>query len=203
MKWIVAVMMTLITAASHAQVEEPATSFEPFFTFNMTLELDGVERAIDDTRHSLDQVGLALVKIAESDNLTAAQQQQLDQTIDNLNQLVVLSRRSVESLPQAYQDSKQVLASNSEHFLSELRQQMLLLVGLVGVIVIALIVAIAWFILRPVQHTVTKTTRHLFAMAEAIQTTAQSLESISNQQQRLAVQLEQQQHRCDPHSTPQ
>ncbi|MEL7292388.1 MAG: hypothetical protein AAGJ78_03720 [Pseudomonadota bacterium] len=202
MKWIVAVIMTLVTGIGHAQVDEPLTQTEPFFTLNMTLELDGVERALDDTRHSLDQIGHALNNIAEGDNLTSAQQQQLDQTIDNLNQLVVLSRRSVESLPQAYQDSKQVLATSSERFLSELRQQVLLVVSLVGAILIAILVAIAWFILRPVQHAVTKTTGNLSSMAEAIKTTAQALEAISNQQQQLATQLEQIDQRSDQSSTP-
>lgn len=202
MKWIVALIMMTITAMGYAQVEESSISPEPFFTLNMTLELDGVERALDDTRHSLDQIGHALNKIAESDNLTTAQQQQLDQTIDNLNQLVVLSRRSVESLPQAYQDSKQVLATNSERFLSELRQQVLLVVSLVGAILIAILLVIAWFILRPVQHAVAKTTGNLSSMAEAIKTTAQALEAISNQQQQLATQLEQLDQNSNQPSTP-
>lgn len=197
MKWIAAVIMMLVTGIGHAQVDESLTTTEPFFTLNMTLELDGVERALDDTRHSLDQIGHALNNIAEGDNLTSAQQQQLDQTIDNLNQLVVLSKRSVESLPQAYQDSKQVLATNSERFLSELRQQVLLVVSLVGAILIAILVAIAWFILRPVQQAVTKTTGNLSSMAEAIKTTAQALEAISSQQQQLATQLEQIDQRSD------
>ncbi|WP_391091658.1 hypothetical protein [Vibrio sp. NH-UV-68] len=203
MKWIWAIAISVFSFNGYAQMDELAPQSEAFFKINMTLELDGVERAIDDTRHSLDQVGVALNKIAANESLTPAQQKQLDHTVDNLNQLVVLSRRSVESLPQAYQDSKQVLARSSERFLSDVRQQILLVVSLIGVIIIAIIVVIAWFILRPIQHTLTKTTRNLSSMADAIKTTAQALESISNQQQQLATQLEQLDHRSDktsPHS---
>ncbi|MDN3685325.1 hypothetical protein QW180_23945 [Vibrio sinaloensis] len=116
MRWLLAVIFAMVGGLALAEtVEEPKEN--AFVNINMTLELDGVERALQDTRQSLDHIGGALDQIAQSENLTPEQQHLLGDTIKkNLNQLVHLSRDSVESLPSAFEQSKQAVTTESRRF---------------------------------------------------------------------------------------
>ncbi|RTZ18120.1 hypothetical protein EJ063_04855 [Vibrio aquaticus] len=187
MKWILAAYLIATTVGVHAEQIEHEPSF---VTVNMTLEVDGIEQAIHDTRQSLDTIGSALGDIAESDSLSLEQQERLAETIENLNQVVTLSKESVAGLPEAFQQSKQILQTNSQQFLHDLKVQILVVVALIGVVIIAIIAAIFWFVLRPMQSTLVETTHNISSMAGAIKTTAQALEAISDQQQAISERLE-------------
>jgi len=187
MKWVLGIIASLlmnIAVASETKDEQA------FVNINMTLELNGIEKAIQDTRQSLDGIGGALESISQSENLTPDQKVQLGDTINNLNQLVVLSKQSVETLPSAFQRSQRALETNSQRFLDDLRLQIIVIIGLVGVVIIAIIAAIFWFILRPMQSTLVETTHNISSMAGAIKTTAQALDAISNQQEEISQRLE-------------
>lgn len=186
MKWWLGLSMVLLASVVSAEEE----AHQPFVQVSMTLELEGVERALDDTRQSLDTIGSALADIAQSEHLTGQQQEKLDQTIGNLNELVLLSRQSMEALPSAFQHSKQTIATKSQQFFDVLRQQVLVAIALIGVVIIGIISAIFWFVLRPMQATLLGATSHLSSMAGAIKTTAQALDSISQQQEEIAKRLE-------------
>ncbi|MCG9577851.1 hypothetical protein L1D14_16685 [Vibrio tubiashii] len=189
MKLTFGVILSLLTCLVFAEPIEEARE-NAFINVNMTLELDGIEGAIQDTRQSLDQVGVALNSIAQSDNLNDEQQQLLADTVDNLNQLVVLSKQSVAAMPGAFEHSRQTVATESERFLNDLRSQVLLVIGVIGLVIVLVIAAIAWLILRPMQETLVRATQNISSMASAIKTTAQALDSISNQQQEIAKRLE-------------
>lgn len=189
MKLTFGVILSLWTCLALAESTEEARE-NAFINVNMTLELDGIEGAIQDTRQSLDQVGVALNSIAQSGNLNDEQQQLLADTVDNLNQLVVLSKQSVAAMPGAFEHSRQTVATESERFLNDLRSQILLVIGVIGLVIVLIIAAIAWLILRPMQETLVRATQNISSMAGAIKTTAQALDSISNQQQEIAKRLE-------------
>ncbi|UPQ90264.1 hypothetical protein [Vibrio sinaloensis] len=200
MKWMIAGLLCLVTLVSYASNEEPLPRSAPFLNVEMTLELDGIERAMDDTRVSLDNIALALEEIADSEELTPDQQALMDDTTENINQLVILSKQSLQGLPQAFDETKQVLATSSERFLADVRQQVILTLSLIGFIIVAIIAAIAWFILRPMQQTLSTATANLASMASAIKTTAQALQAVSAHQQQLADQLDSLQSDVDPKS---
>lgn len=189
MKLTFGVILSLWACLAFAEPAEEARE-NAFINVNMTLELDGIEGAIQDTRQSLDQVGVALNSIAQSGNLNDEQQQLLTDTVDNLNQLVVLSKQSVAAMPGAFEHSRQTVATESERFLNDLRSQILLVIGVIGLVIVLVIAAIAWLILRPMQETLVRATQNISSMAGAIKTTAQALDSISNQQQEIAKRLE-------------
>ena len=134
--------------------QQPPESDSAFIDVNVTLELDGIEKSIDQTRTSLDNIAGALDGIAHSDNLTEQQKQTLSETISNLNQLVSISRDSVASFPAAIQHSQQVVSEKSQRFFDDLQFKIVLIVALVGVILIAVIGAVYWLLLRPLQSTV-------------------------------------------------
>lgn len=188
MKLTFGVILSLWTCLALAEPTEEARE-NAFINVNMTLELDGIEGAIQDTRQSLDQVGVALNSIAQSGNLNDEQQQLLTDTVDNLNQLVVLSNQSLAAMPGAFEHSRQTFATESERFLNDLRSQILLVIGVIGLVIVLVIAAIAWLILRPMQETLVRATQNISSMAGAIKTTAQALDSISNQQQEIAKRL--------------
>ncbi|NOH26313.1 hypothetical protein [Vibrio europaeus] len=189
MKLTFGVILSLWACLALAEPAEEARD-NAFINVNMTLELDGIEGAIQDTRQSLDQVGLALNSIAQSGNLNDEQQQLLTDTVDNLNQLVVLSKQSVAAMPGAFEHSRQTVATESERFLNDLRSQILLVIGVIGLVIVLVIAAIAWLILRPMQETLVRATQNISSMAGAIKTTAQALDSISSQQQEISKRLE-------------
>ncbi|MDC5811505.1 hypothetical protein OPW33_04675 [Vibrio europaeus] len=189
MKLTFGVILSLWACLALAEPAEEARD-NAFINVNMTLELDGIEGAIQDTRQSLDQVGVALNSIAQSGNLNDEQQQLLTDTVDNLNQLVVLSKQSVAAMPGAFEHSRQTVATESERFLNDLRSQILLVIGVIGLVIVLVIAAIAWLILRPMQETLVRATQNISSMAGAIKTTAQALDSISSQQQEISKRLE-------------
>lgn len=187
MKWIIGLGLSLWVSFVWA---EQAQESDPFVSVNMTLELGGIEQAIQDTRQSLDTIGSALSDISKSENLSPEQQTILGDTINNLNQLVVLSKQSVEALPQTFEQSKQALDTNSQRFLDDLRFKALLIIAAVGVVIIAIIGAIFWFVLKPMQSTLVDTTKNISSMASAIKSTAEALDAVSKQQHEIAQRLE-------------
>lgn len=190
MKWT---WVVFLMAVSHAVIAEPVeeSNNNAFIHVNMTLELNGIENALQETRQSLDHIGGALDQIAQSDNLTPEQKNQLGDTIQNLNQLVHLSRDSVEALPSAFEHSKQAISNESRRFLDDLRFKVMLVLASVGFVVVLVVAAIGWFILKPMRTSLVTVTSNISSMAESIKTTAQALDSISHQQQAMALRLDQ------------
>lgn len=189
MKWLLAFVTSLLACTTFAQSDHQAQG-DAFIKVNMTLELDGIETAIQDTRQSLDQIGVALNNISQTESFNEDQQQLLADTVDNLNQLVVLSKQSVASLPEAFEHSREAVATESQRFLDDLHAQVLMVVAAIGLVIVLIIAAIAWLILKPMQEALVRATQNISSMAGAIKITAQALDSISNQQQEIAKRLE-------------
>ena len=104
-----------------------------------------------------------------------------------LSQLVDMSKQSVESLPSAFQQS---IAAQSRIFLDDLQFKILMTISAIGLVIILIIAAIGWCILRPMQASLVQATQNMSSMAEAIKTTASALDSISLQQHDIAERLE-------------
>nr|WP_228481361.1 hypothetical protein [Vibrio fluminensis] len=168
---------------------------------NVSLELDGIERSLDATKDSLDQIGLALEKISSSDNLTDQQKQVLGHTLDNLDQLVLLSRESIEQLPTAFNQTSAKMISTSQNFMDDLQTKVIIVAVAIGLLLVVALAAIYWFVLRPLQQGLVKATTNISSMAKAIQVTAQALESSTAQQQVIMQQLNQQSNRPPRAST--
>ncbi|MCG9596274.1 hypothetical protein L1D15_05980 [Vibrio sp. Isolate25] len=169
--------------------EQQSEKDSAFIDVNVTLELEGIEKSIDQTRASLDNIAGALDGIAHSDNLTEQQKQTLSETISNLNQLVSISRESVASFPAAIQHSQQVVSEKSQRFFDDLQLKIVLIVALVGVILIAIIGAVYWLLLRPLQNTVFSATHNVSQMAKALKVTAEAVERCSKRQEEITQQL--------------
>lgn len=193
MKWALVFIFAFVSSFTAAQPVEGGKA-DAFINVNMSLELDGIEKALDNTNQSLEHIGDALDKIARSDNLTPEEKHTLKQTITGLHQLVDVSKQSVESLPSAFQQSQQSIAAQGRVFLDDLQFKVLLSISAIGVAVLLIIAAIGWCILRPMQSSLLKVTQNLSSMAEAIKTTASALDSISLQQHDIAQRLDDYKH---------
>ena len=189
MNWALVFIFTFVSCFSAAQLVDDGKA-DAFINVNMSLELDGIEKALVNTNQSLEHIGDALDKIARSDNLTPEQKATLTQTITGLQQLVDVSKQSVESLPSAFQKSQQSIAAQSRIFLDDLQFKVLLTISAVGLVIILIIAAIGWCILRPMQASLVQATQNMSSMAGAIKTTASALDSISLQQHDIAERLE-------------
>ncbi|GAK86089.1 hypothetical protein JCM19238_3679 [Vibrio ponticus] len=194
--WLVFIIFSLFGFAQAQQPEQKSEQHlaqeSALVQVNVSLELDGIERSLDATKDSLNQIGMALEKISTSDNLTEQQKQVLGHTLDNLDQLVLLSRQSMEQLPSAFNQTSQKLVTTSQYFMDDLQHKVIMIALVIGLLLIIALVAIYWFVLRPLQHGLVNATTNITAMAKAIQITAQALESSTAQQHVIMQQLNQQ-----------
>ena len=165
-----------------------ATQLEnsPFIHMDVALEMEGIEKSVEGIQDSFASISQSLRVIADSDHLSLEQQQALTTTVNNFNELISVSRHSLEALPIA----KNVVAENTQAFLSDLKLSILLVVGAVALALLGVIGCIYWLILRPMKSTVVQATANISEMAKAIQITAQALEKSTVKQQEISAELE-------------
>lgn len=187
--WLI--LLSILPLTTTAETEKGRAREGSLVNINMSLELDGIERSLDATKQSLDHIASALDRISHSEHLTAEQQQVLNRTLDNLDQLVLLSRDSVAVLPQAFNQTSTKLVTTSQHFLDDIQFKLLIIISAIAALLVVALAAIYWFVLRPLQHTLVTATSNVSSMAKAIQVTAQALESSTQQQQEIMGQLNQ------------
>ncbi|WP_076588355.1 hypothetical protein [Vibrio ostreicida] len=182
MKTWISLGLTLISTGLWA---EQTQSDEAFIDVTVSVELDGIEHAIDQTRTSLDTIGVALKDIAGSDNLTDEQKVALGDTLNNLNDLVKVAQASAAELPSALARSHQVLDEKSQHFFDELQRKVFMTIILFGLVLVGIMVAVYLVLLRPLQRTVVEATSHVSQMAQALKITAEAVEQSSARQHEL------------------
>jgi len=173
--------------ANAQQDTEPSSSF---IQVNVGLDLQGVEQSLNDTNKSLDSLAASLHLMATNAELTPEQQQSIETTVESVNHLIDISAASIEGLPSAFADSKQIVAQKTQHFLDDLTYKILLIVGVTIAILIAAILGVYWLTLRPMLSTIFGATRNISDMAKALQVTAQAVEASTDKQQLIMQQLQ-------------
>jgi hypothetical protein len=172
-----------------AQAEIGIEDKNSFLQVNVSLDLQGIENAINNTSGSLDSLSDSLRVIANSDELTPQQQANIEATIVNMNELIDASTSSLEALPSAFSQSKQVVADKTQLFLDDLKFKVLLILGITILALLAIIGCIYLFLLRPLQSTVMAATDNLSEMAKSLKITAQTVEASTEKQREIAEQL--------------
>ncbi len=122
-----------------------------FIELNVSVDLKGIEQAIQRTNESLDGLALSLSEMAQNSDLTEEQKQNIDNTVTNINQLIDVSTRSVEKLPGAIEHSKRAVSTKTEQFLDDLQMRILIAIGAIVAALVAFIVAIFKLVLMPMQ----------------------------------------------------
>ncbi|KII76452.1 hypothetical protein [Vibrio renipiscarius] len=189
--WLaIVVMLPVLVWAETGQEGGDEPAGQALVQINMSLELEGIERSIDATKQSLDSIGEALQRISHSDTLTDEQKEVLGHTLNNLDQLTLLSQQSMAKLPQAFNQTSDKLVTTSQHFLDDIQLKLLLIVGAIAVILLAALAGLYWFVVRPLQATLITASGNVSSMAKAIQITAQALENSTNKQQEIMQKLD-------------
>lgn len=184
---VVAVLILVVAALGKAYAQETSEEHNgPFVKVNMMLELDGIETSVKHIQGSFSSISESLHLIATSDKLPVEQQELLTETVNNLNQLISVSRDSVQALPVA----KQAVQESSESFFANLKFNIMLVIIAIAAIIVATIICIYLLILKPMQSTLVQATANISDMAAAIKVTAQALESSTDKQQQIWKELE-------------
>ncbi|MGF1697259.1 hypothetical protein L4C54_16445 [Vibrio lamellibrachiae] len=174
-----------ISLASSVQDQDPNS----FIQVNISLDLQGIEESIDMTSQSLNSLAESLNAIAESPDLTPTQQENIESTINNVNQLIDVSTRSLEQLPVAFSQSKQVVGDKTQRFLDDVKFKLILILSVMVLALLAIIGCIYWLLLRPLQSTVLSATHNVSQMAQALQVTAKAVEVCTEKQHEISQQM--------------
>lgn len=191
LSWVAFCWM-LVVVPSWAANSEPneIENGTEFIELNVSVDLKGIEQAIQRTNESLDGLALSLSEVAQNSDLTEEQKQNIDNTVTNINQLIDVSTRSVEKLPDAIEHSKQAVSTKTEQFLDDLQMRILIAIGAIVAALVVFIVAIFKLVLMPMQATVVGATQNIAEMAKTLQVTAKAVEACSVRQEKLAQQLD-------------
>jgi hypothetical protein len=173
-----------------AETQGPEPTEQPLIRINMSLDLKGVEQSINQSSESIEKLAHSLTLLSNNQSLNDEQKQVLVDTIDNINELTELSKQSLQALPGALEQSQNSIASSTKRFADDVRVNVLLLLGVIVVAIIIALICAYWLILRPMQGTILSATRNVSKMATAINKTAESLETTTENQKILTARLE-------------
>jgi hypothetical protein len=173
-----------------AETQGPEPTEQPLIRINMSLDLKGVEQSINQSSESIEKLAHSLTLLSTNQSLNDEQKQVLVDTIENINELTELSKQSLQALPGALEQSQNSIASSTKRFADDVRVNVLLLLGLIVMAIIIALVCAYWLILRPMQGTILSATRNVSKMATAINKTAESLETTTENQKILTARLE-------------
>ena len=198
MKGTLLILCIIVSAVSFSSAAEttPNTERAPFIQLDIKVDTQGIEQAIQQTNHEMEQVAAALHKIAENKELTPEQAALISTTTENINHLAISSSEVVDALPDAISKTRESLATNAQLFLSDLETKILILLGIVVAALVALIACLYWFIVKPMQGTIVSATTNVANMAKTIQATAASLEESNKTHVKILSKLEQEGEGC-------
>ena len=177
MKYAILLLLSMLSSVSFANTEISESNSPPLITINAMVDIKGIEESAAEGANAMHKMANSLELIAQNRNLTPEQQQNIHQTIENINNLVDVSSTSIQSLPTFLKQSKDTLSKSTTQFFNDLTFKIILLL-LAVVLALAIVIAcFYWFILRPLQTTLLQATTNISAMAKAIESSALSLET--------------------------
>lgn len=187
-------ILTLLFCLASIQVlaaEQTGAEPAPLVHVDVIVELDAINQALTSTSESLEEISESFVIIAEGGQLGEEQQQQLVTIMDNMNQLVAVTRESVDAMPALVERSRTSLVSQGNRFMGDLKFWIVLI--LVVVILALAVAAFSFyhFVIRPVHNTLQQLGADFSNITKSMENTSESLE-ISNKNQNELIKLAQQ-----------
>ena len=187
-------ILTLLLGLASIQVlaaEEAETESGPLVQVDVIVELDAINEALTSTSESLEKLSESFVIIAEGDQLGEEQQQQLATIMDNISQLVAVTRESVDALPTLVERSRTSLVSQGNEFMGELKFWIILVLAVVCLGLAAAAFCFYYYVIRPVHHTLQQLGADFSSITKSMENTSESLE-ISNRNQNELIKMAQQ-----------
>jgi len=147
-----------------------------FVTLNVDVEVADLDEAVMQAAEGLTLMGESLQNIADNPNSTPEHQQQVKQTLSQVEQLSDSLDRVVEELPATIEKGLLPVVRISNE-LSSKAQRILVITGIVFiVIVLAALAGVYYFVLAPGTRSVVKTGNLLNELADTLKTTAEIVE---------------------------
>ena len=173
--------------AAETEEAEP----RPLVQVNVSFELDAINEALESTSESFGKISDSFAVIAQGGHLDTEEQQQLVRIMDNMDQLMTVTRDSVDALPSLVEHSRDAVVAQSSEFLGELKFWAILILIFLFVGLAVAVFCSYYFVLRPMQRTLQQVTGDFSNMAKAMENTSKSLD-ISNQNQVELIKLSKQ-----------
>jgi len=189
-RYILTLLFCLVSIQTLA-AEQTGVKPAPLVHVDVNVELDAINQALTSTSESLEEISDSFVIIAEGGQLGEEQQQQLITIMNNMNQLVAVTRESVDAMPTLVERSRTSLVSQGDRFMGDLKFWIVLILV---VVILALAVAafcFYHFVIRPVHNTLQQLGADFSNITKSMENTSKSLET-SNKNQNELIKLAQQ-----------
>jgi hypothetical protein len=179
----------LMLAPVHSwSAEPPASEQRPLVEVQVQFEMAAIEASVAQASQSVADMAASLEQIARNEVLTPEQQAQLAHTVANVDQLAEATRHAVEALPTLVQRSREELSAQGRKLLADIKFWFFVALAVTVAGLAVVLFCVYWFVLRPLQAALLEATGNIAGMAQAMESTARSLE-VSNQTHREILQL--------------
>lgn len=181
-KMLFPILLALLLTAPAARAQAPADPAMPgqaLVHVDVSVELDAIERSVQEISRSFDDIAASMQQIAADGELSVAQQENLDSIMGNLDHVVGVTRDSVDALPEAVARTRGTVRDSAREWLADLKVWFFVAVVVVALLLVIALAAFYRFTIRPLQHTVLDAVGQIAAMAKAMADTSKSLEVIN------------------------
>ncbi|GAB7219942.1 GTP-binding protein [Vibrio comitans] len=169
-----------IALAAESMESEPQ---RPLINVEMTFDFDGMEQYAQQATQSLESISDSLKAIVDNPNLSDDQKQALDKTINSVNELTLTTSQSLRGLPNTLEQSRVAFQKTSQTLMDDAQIKLIAALSVIVLVIVLSLLAIYWFILKPMQQTLVRATSNISAMAHSIQITAEALKVSTEKQQ--------------------
>lgn len=187
--WVLTLNLTLFSQAAFAdssnefvsssKAEAKTHEHTAYVSMNVGVEINGLETAALQAAEGLELIGESLRNIADHPELSPERQKQIEHSLSRVNQLSQSLTATIEQLPTTVEKSIAPVVKVSNQLSAKIRQIIIIAsITLILIILIAL-VAVYHFVLVPSTQAVIKTTKLLGELAEALETTANTVDITS------------------------
>ena len=171
--------------AEDAPSEADSLANTPYVTMNVGVEISGMQQAAEQAAHGLVLIGESLDEIAKNHELSPEQRAHVEQSLKRVDHLGQNLNSTLEKIPGTLERSIAPMVTAGKDLSKEIKLILILLAVLLVLIILAALVAIYYFVLAPATRAIVETTGLLNDLAKTLETTAQIVESSSEQNIRI------------------
>ena len=177
MKNLSLILLVLLASASAGASTGAEGEPRPLVQVHVSIEMDAINESLASTSESMADISDSFQLMAQNGQLDPEQQQRLTEIFRNLNQLLDATNTSVDALPSLVRQSRDALVAQGAEFFSDIKfWTITVLVVLIATAIFG-VIGLYHFVLRPLKEAVKETAANISEMAQALGSTAQSLET--------------------------
>lgn len=171
-------LFSLLSCLAIAQEQK----VQPLFDIKVGVELNKLEQSAQNIDHSIKLASKALQEMAKNPNLSAEQQTQIVTTFEQIERLSKAFETSLTEIPIAISQSTPPILLAMDNLFSKIQLTIILILVALLLILICALIAIYFWILKPTNSMLLKTTSRIDDMTNALKTTAEIVDKSTEQQ---------------------